>query len=84
LPETNTVLVEDLDEVARWVSQNASSADQARMRAIIDAFARDKQRQYADQPTLWEIDWLFRGSETEVYRLALIDRETRIELWGYS
>jgi hypothetical protein len=84
VPETKTVIVKDLDSVASWSRQNASLADQTRISAIIEAFARDKQRQFANQPTLWEIDWLYRGSEPEFYRLALINSETRMELWGYS
>jgi hypothetical protein len=84
VPETNTVTVEDVEGVADWGKQNASPADQAKINAIIQAYARDKERQFADQPTLWEIDWFYRGSEKEFYRLALINSETLNELWGYS
>jgi hypothetical protein len=84
MPETNTVTVEDLEGVDDWARQNASPADQAKIDAIIEAFGRDKERQFANQPTLWEIDWFYRGSEKEFYRLALINSETLNELWGYS
>ncbi len=84
MPETHTVTVEDVDRVADWAAQHASPADRARVEVIIEAFGRDKQRQFADQPTLWEIEWYARGSEKAFYRLALINAETMLELWGYS
>jgi hypothetical protein len=84
MPETHTVTVEDLEGVADWARQNASPGDQARISAIIEAFGRDKARQFADQPTLWEIDWLYRDSVKEFYRIALVNVETQHELWGYS
>lgn len=84
MPETNTVIVEDVEHVADWAKQNASPADQAKISAIIEAYGRDKERQFANQPTFWEIDWFYRGAEKEFYRLALINSETLNELWGYS
>jgi hypothetical protein len=84
MPETNTVTIRDVDGVANWAKQHASAADRAKINAIIEAHARDKERQFADQPTLWEIDWFYRGSERVFYRLALINSETLHELWGFS
>ena len=82
VPETNTVTVDDVDGVADWARQNASPADRAKIDAVIEAYARDKQRQFANQPTLWEIDWFYRGSEKAFYRMALVNSETLQELWG--
>jgi len=84
MPETYTVTVEDLEGVADWARENVSPADQARIRTIIETYARDKQQQFANQPTLWEIDWLYRVDVKEFYRLALVNTETLRELWGYS
>jgi hypothetical protein len=84
VPETNTVTVPDVSGVVDWARQHASAADQARINAIIEAYARDKERQFADQPTMWEIDWFYRCSEKAFYRLALINSETLHELWGFS
>ncbi len=84
MPEVHTVTVEDVDGVADWAAQHASAADRARILAIVVAFGGERQRQFADQPILWEIDWFYRGSETAFYRLALINSETLIELWGSS
>jgi hypothetical protein len=84
MPETHTVTVEDLEGVADWARQNASPSDLARINAIIEAYGKDKVRQFADQPTLWEIDWFYRGSVKEFYRMALVNFETLHELWGYS
>jgi hypothetical protein len=84
MPETITVTVEDLEGVCAWARQNASLPDQARIEAIIQRFGRDKERQFANQPTLWEIDWFYRDSAKEFYRLALVNFETLHELWGYS
>jgi hypothetical protein len=84
MPETTTVTVKDLEGVADWARHNASPADRARITAVVEAYGRDKARQFADQPTLWEIDWFYRGSEKEFYRIALVNSETLHELWGYS
>ena len=84
MPETTTVTVRDLDGVVRWAKQHASVADQAKISAIIEAYARGKEHQFAHQPTVWEIDWFYRGSEREFYRMALINSETLDELWGFS
>jgi hypothetical protein len=84
VPETSTVTVEHVEGVADWARQNASLSDQAKINTNLEAFARDKERQFANQPTLWEIDWFYRGAEKEFYRLALINSETLNELWGYS
>lgn len=84
MPETNTVTVEDLKGVADWARQNASPADQARITAIIEAYGKEKERQFVNQPTLWEIDWFYRGDVKEFYRMALVNSETLHELWGYS
>jgi hypothetical protein len=84
VPETTTETVSDITAVAAWARQNASSADQTRVHMIIETFARAKQQQFANQPTEWEIDWFWRGSAKAFYRMALVDRETQQELWGYS
>lgn len=84
MPETNTVTVGDIEGIAEWARQNASPADQTRINAIIEAYGKDKERQFANQPTLWEIDWFYRGSVKEFYRMALFNSETLQELWGYS
>jgi hypothetical protein len=84
MPETTTITVGDLAGVADWARRNASPADQARINAIIEAYGRAKARQFANQPTLWEIDWFYSGSAKEFYRLALVNSETQRELWGYS
>jgi len=84
VPETTTVTIRDLDGVARWARQHASVADQAKINAIIEAYARGKEQEFAHQPTVWEIDRVYRGSEKEFYRLALINSETLNELWGFS
>jgi hypothetical protein len=82
VPETNTVTVEDVEGVFDWARQNASPADRAKISAIIEAHGRDKERQFPNQPTLWEIDWFYRDSEIEFYRMALVNPETLQELWG--
>jgi hypothetical protein len=84
MPETNTVTVDDLEGVADWARLNASPADQARIIAIIEAYGVDKEQQFSNQPTLWEIDWFYRGCAKEFYRLAMTNSETLHELWGYS
>lgn len=84
MPETTTVTVPDLDDVLAWARQHTSPADQARISAIVEAFGRDKARQFGAQATQWEIDWFYRGKTREFYRLALVNIDTSRELWGYS
>ena len=84
MPETHSVTVEDLEGVADWARDNVSPADQARIHSVIETHARDMQHQFANQPTLWEIDWLYRDDVKEFYRLALVNTQTLRELWGYS
>jgi hypothetical protein len=84
VPETITVTVHDVDGVAAWSKHNATPTDQAKITAILETHGRNKQRQFADQPTVWEIEWFYRGAQKEFYRLALINSETQNELWGFS
>ncbi len=84
MPETNTITVADLNDVGEWAEHNASPADRVRINAIIGMYGREKQRQFVNQPTVWEIDWFYRGPVKELYRLALVNSETLQELWGYS
>jgi hypothetical protein len=84
MPETFTATVENLEGVAEWARQNVSPADQSRINAIIEAHGKDQERRYADQSTLWEIDWFYRGGVKEFYRMALVNSGTLRELWGYS
>jgi hypothetical protein len=84
MPRTTTVTVDTLEGVTLWASQNVSAEVQTRIRAIIELHGRAKAKQFADQPTLWEIDWFYRGAGREFYRLALVNTETSRELWGSS
>jgi hypothetical protein len=84
MPETKTDTVEDLTGVAGWATQNASSEDQTRIRAIIDTYAKAKLREFATLPTQWEIDWFYKDSAKRFYRIALINAATHKELWAYS
>jgi len=84
MPRTTTVTVNTLEGVALWTSQNVSAAEQTRIGAVLERYGKAKARQFADQPTLWEIDWFYRGTQREVYRLALVNTETSRELWGSS
>jgi hypothetical protein len=84
MPATTTVTVHDLEDVMQWARKHASAEDQARIGAIVEAFGRDKARQFGGQPTQWEIDWFYRGKAKEFYRLALVNTATSRELWGYS
>ena len=84
MPLTTTVTVDTLEGVTLWASQNVSAEEQTRIRAIVELYGRARARQFADQPTLWEIDWFYRGAARECYRLALVNRETSRELWGSS
>jgi hypothetical protein len=84
MPETTTVTLRHLEDVIEWSRKHVSREDQARISGIMEAYGRDKARQFGGQPTQWEIDWFYRGSSKEFYRLALINTETLRELWGYS
>ena len=84
MPRTTTVTVDALEDVTLWASQNVSAEVQTRIRDIVELHGRARAKQFADQPTLWEIDWFYRGAVREFYRLALVNTETSRELWGSS
>jgi hypothetical protein len=95
MPVLETDSTNAIDGIEHWARGNVTPASRNKIRHIVDAYAKLKDREFANVAKRWDIEWFWMVDMTrrehdplrkqkEFYSLNLVNADTEKELWGYS